>query len=191
VILKISYRFFLVIGCLYFDPLIDLYCQCAIPVFDELFPAEHNALVQSLLYRFAEWHALAKLRMHSDSTLNFLQESFEKLSRTLRKFRDDTCAAFNTLELPKEKAARQRRAAQRSDMNGTIPESNGPRTKRFNLATYKFHAMGDYVRTIRLFGTTDSFTTQIVSTVYVHAMYLRLSRVRENLLTEHLRPFIR
>ncbi|KAG2154500.1 uncharacterized protein EDB93DRAFT_1065245, partial [Suillus bovinus] len=39
--------------------------------------------------------------------------------------------------------------------------SNGPRVKKFNLTTYKFHAMGDYIRTIRLFGTTDSFTTQI------------------------------
>lgn len=158
-----------------FDPLTDLHCQCAIPVFEGLFPAEHDPLVQSLLYRFAEWHALAKLRMHSDSTIRFLEESFKKLSRTLRKFRDDTCAAFVTLELPKEKAARQRKAAQRSTVDGTILESNGPRTKRFNLATYKFHAMGDYVRTIRLFGTTDSFTTQIVSAVYNRAMYLKLT----------------
>jgi hypothetical protein len=148
-----------------FDPLTTLRHQCAIPVFDGLFPAEHNALVQSLLYRFAEWHALAKLRMHSESTVNLLEETFKKLSRTLRKFRDDTCAAFNTLELPKEKAARQRRTAQRSETNGVIPESNGPKTKKFNLGTYKFHAMGDYVKTIRLFGTTDSFTTQIVRTV--------------------------
>ncbi|KAG2076567.1 hypothetical protein BDR04DRAFT_1125654 [Suillus decipiens] len=91
-------------------PLIDLYCQCTIPVFDGLFPVGHDVLVQSLLYRFAEWHALAKLRMHSDSTI----------------------------------------------------KSIGLRMKRFNLATYKFYAMGDYVRTIQFFGTTDSFTTQII-----------------------------
>ncbi|KAG1802386.1 uncharacterized protein BJ212DRAFT_1449998 [Suillus subaureus] len=40
-------------------------------------------------------------------------------------------------------------------------ESRGPRLKKFNFSTYKFHAMGDYVRTIKLFGTMDSFTTQI------------------------------
>jgi hypothetical protein len=153
-----------------FDPLTTFRYQCAIPVFDGLFPAEHDALVQSLLYRFAEWHALAKLRMHSESTINFLEKTFRKLSRKLRKFRDDTCAAFNTSELPKEKAARQR-AAQRSGTNSTIPESNSPRTKKFNLSTYKFHAMGDYVGTIKLFGTTDSFTTQIVRTVYIHIIY--------------------
>jgi hypothetical protein len=35
-------------------------------------------------------------------------------------------------------------------------------TKQFNLNTYKFHALGDYVSMIRMFGTTDSFTTQVV-----------------------------
>lgn len=34
--------------------------------------------------------------------------------------------------------------------------------KQFNLNTYKFHALGDYVSMIRTFGTTDSFTTQVV-----------------------------
>jgi hypothetical protein len=117
--------------------------------------------VQHLLYRFAQWHALAKLRIHSESTLTFLKETFKKLSQKLHKFQRDTCSAFDTVELPKEKAARHRRLAQRSEIN-TTPESSGARLKSFNLSTYKFHAMGDYVRTIRLFGSTDSFTTQIV-----------------------------
>lgn len=129
------------------------------PVFEGLFPASHDIIVQSLLYRFAQWHALAKLRIHSESTLNFLEETFKILSRQLRKFRDSTCAAFKTVELPKEKTARQRRSA---ESHNATPESSGPRVKKFNLSTYKFHAMGDYVRTIKIFGTTDSFTTQIV-----------------------------
>jgi hypothetical protein len=32
-----------------------------------------------------------------------------------------------------------------------------------NLETYTYHAMGDYVKTIRTFGTTDSYSTQPVS----------------------------
>jgi hypothetical protein len=142
-------------------------------------------MVQTLLYQFSQWHALAKLRLHSDSTVNFLQETFQKLSKKLRKFRDFTCAAFNTVELPKEKAACHRKATQRSEKHGSIPESNGPKTKKFNLGTYKFHAMGDYVKTIRLFGTTDSFTTQIVSTVYFHTAHLILGLARESSLIEH------
>jgi hypothetical protein len=141
-------------------------------------------MVQSLLYQFAEWHALAKLRLHSASTVNFLEETFKKLSQKLRKFRVFTCAAFNAVELPKEKAARQRRAAQRSEANGSLPQSDGPRTKKFNLGTYKFHAMGDYVRTIKLFGTTDSFTTQIVRSVYFHIAHLTLGLIRGSSLPE-------
>ncbi|KIK39154.1 hypothetical protein CY34DRAFT_14574 [Suillus luteus UH-Slu-Lm8-n1] len=135
--------------------------QCAIPVFEGLFPPDHDIVVQSLLYRFAQWHALAKLRIHSQSTMTFLEETFKKLSQKLRRFQRDTCAAFNTVELPKEKAARQRRSKERSETNTISPESSGPKVKMFNLNTYKFHAMADYARTIRLFGTTDSFTTQM------------------------------
>lgn len=133
------------------------------PVFEGLFPEGHDELVQSLLYRFALWHALAKLRIHSDTTLSVLEETFKQLSRQLRKFRDVTCAAFTTLELPKEKAARDRKAArERSCANNPDITSSGRKTKKFNLSTYKFHAMGDYLQSIRIFGTTDSFTSQIV-----------------------------
>ncbi|KAG2046937.1 hypothetical protein BDR06DRAFT_1014331 [Suillus hirtellus] len=115
--------------------------QCAIPVFEGLFPDTHDKIVQSLLFRFAQWHALVKLRIHSESSLCFFEKTFKILSKQLRKFCDFTCAAFET--------------------HGGSSEFKGPRIKKFNLSTYKFHAMGDYVRTIKLFGTTDSFTTQI------------------------------
>jgi hypothetical protein len=149
--------------------------ECAIPVFEGLFPPEHDRALQSLLYRFAQWHALAKLRMHSESTVTFLEETFKKLAQKLRKFQRDTCSAFKTTELPKEKAARHRRLAQRSETNTTPSESSGARLKSFNLSTYKFHAMGDYVRTIRLFGSTDSFTTQMVRICCLSTIYLKLN----------------
>lgn len=133
------------------------------PVFEGLFPAGHEEVVQSLLFRFAQWHALAKLRIHSETTLSVLDETFQCLSRQLRKFRDFTCATFTTVELPKEKSARERNAArQHSGFDNLDPGSGGRKAKKFNLNTYKFHAMGDYLQTIRLFGTVDSFTSQIV-----------------------------
>ncbi|KAG2045454.1 hypothetical protein BDR06DRAFT_900653, partial [Suillus hirtellus] len=79
--------------------------QCAIPVFEGLFPTDHDAIVQSLLYRFAQWHALAKLRMHSELTLCFFKDTFKNLSKQLQKFCKFTCTAFVTVELPKEKVA--------------------------------------------------------------------------------------
>ncbi|KIK32237.1 hypothetical protein CY34DRAFT_47013, partial [Suillus luteus UH-Slu-Lm8-n1] len=145
-----------------FEDILQVRPLCAIPVFEGLFPEGHDAIVQSLLYRFAQWHALAKLRMHSESTLSMLKKTFKKLSRRLRKFRDFTCATFTTIELPREMVARERNATRKRPISDN-PEATpgGRKTKKFNLNTYKFHAMGDYVRSIRLFGTTDSFTTQI------------------------------
>ncbi|KAG2139105.1 uncharacterized protein EDB93DRAFT_1253173 [Suillus bovinus] len=135
--------------------------QCAIPVFEGLFPTNHDKLVQFLLYRFAQWHTLAKLRIHSESTVNLLEETFKALSLKLQKFQRDTCSAFTTTELPKERTARQKRFVQCSETNTTPPEPSGVKVKKFNLNTYKFHKMGDYVRTIKLFGSTGSFTTQM------------------------------
>ena len=41
--------------------------------------------------------------------------------------------------------------------------SSGPKVKKLNLQTYKFHALGDYPDMIRLYRTTDSYSTQLVS----------------------------
>ncbi|KIK11947.1 hypothetical protein PISMIDRAFT_121797, partial [Pisolithus microcarpus 441] len=133
--------------------------QCAIPVFDSLFPDEHDASIRVLLFRLAEWHALAKLRLHTEDSLKLLEQSLRMLTAQLRHFAEVTCAAFQTKELPSEAAAR-RRQQKRPQTNN---QSGGPRPKVFNMLTYKIHALGDYVQTIKLFGTTDSYTTQIVS----------------------------
>jgi hypothetical protein len=44
------------------------------------------------------------------------------------------------------------------------PPGPSPRGKKkgLNLFSIKFHFLGDYVRHIRLFGTTDSYSTQLV-----------------------------
>jgi len=101
-----------------------------------------------LLYKAAEWHALAKLRMHTDSTLDILEAVTREFGRLARQFRDKTSDEFHTVELPRETGAKK--GAGRSSK------------KTLNLNTYKFHALGDYVATIRLFGTTDSYSTQVV-----------------------------
>ena len=72
----------------------------------------------------------------------------------MRQFRDKTADEFNTIELPRE--AGTRKGGARSSK------------KTLNLNTYKFHALGDYVATIRLFGTTDSYSTQLVGAVSPH-----------------------
>jgi hypothetical protein len=80
-------------------------------------------------------------------------ETFKRLSCQLRKFHDFTCDAFNTVELLKEKAAREHKAAHEGlGPHNPDASSSDQKAKKFNLNTYKFHAMGDYVQSIQLLG---------------------------------------
>ncbi|KAG5641052.1 hypothetical protein H0H81_011412, partial [Sphagnurus paluster] len=63
-----------------------------------------------LLYRTAEWHALAKARMHTDSSPALLEALTVEFGKLIREFRNLTCSAYETVELPGEAAARVRRA---------------------------------------------------------------------------------
>jgi len=125
--------------------------------------------VLTLLYQAAKWHALAKLRVHSESTLNHLEAQTKILGQQMRAFRDTTKDSFNTVELPSETAARKRRSLATEGDTSTRPR--GPLKKVLNLRTYKFHALGDYVQSIRLFGTVDSYSTQLVcvSQIFIRA----------------------
>jgi hypothetical protein len=85
--------------------------QCAIPVFDGLFEPHNNAIIMDLLFELATWHALAKLRLHTESTVCALETSTTRLGTALRKFQSTICAEFVTRDLPSEEAARGRRKA--------------------------------------------------------------------------------
>ena len=118
----------------------------------------------TLLFRTAEWHAFAKLRLHTESTLQHLEQLTTELGQLTRKFRDATQSAFATFELPKETEARKRRQnSGKGKEKATEGNASGKNLKHLNLSTYKWHALGDYVRAIRLFGPTDGFSTQVVS----------------------------
>ena len=119
------------------------------------------------------------------------------------------CPAFDTKELKREAAARERQQAKKAaapiqgsdsaggttsnaadintatvephTMQGALPLTGsvdgstasrkatqakipaGRRKKTFNLNTYKAHALGDDVETIRRYGTTDFYSTEPVS----------------------------
>jgi hypothetical protein len=138
-------------------------------VFEDLLPEPFNTLVLDLLFELATWHGLAKLRLHTDTTLSFLDTSTTRLGKILRRFSSKT-ETFDTRDLPSEEAARSRRQARKSAQslahgNSAKQHPQGcSKHKKFNLRTYKLHALGDYVNAIRQFGTTDNFTTQLVGT---------------------------
>jgi hypothetical protein len=140
-----------------------------IPVFEGLLSQPHNNIVLNLLFILATWHSFAKLRLHTEMTLNLLDATMMELGSILRKFVKSTCSAIKTKELPSEKAGRARReaasAAKRQEgVTGKnhCRDRSSAQEKVFNLNTYKLHALGDYVASIKLFGTTDNYSTQVV-----------------------------
>jgi hypothetical protein len=129
--------------------------------------------VQDLLFSLADWQALAKLGLHLDTTLSDLDKATEVLGANVRKFASTVSSSLQVLELPSEatkrvrKADRKAAAVKKVGADGTSSaDATKPATrkvKEFNMTTYKLHALGDYVETIARLGTTDSYSTQIVS----------------------------
>ncbi|KAJ7743203.1 hypothetical protein B0H16DRAFT_1322831 [Mycena metata] len=139
--------------------------QCAIPVFEGLLADEHNKRVLDFL--------LGKLHMHPTLFIKCLSDTTTNFGRQLRCFVAHTCPHFDTQELPKEEAAQGRQKAQKKKTQPSRVEIRvqkkkslaDPKAKTMNLLTYKFHSLGDYVPFISWFGTSNSYSTQTVSTL--------------------------
>ena len=113
-----------------------------------------------LLYVCAQWHALAKLQLHHDLTLDFLNYTTVRLGSQMRSFDQRTCERITTRELPREAEARARR-----DGQGKPKGTTSRKPKKLGIFTIKFHVLGDYTTVIRRYGTTDSYSTETVSLV--------------------------
>ncbi|KAG6908713.1 hypothetical protein DXG01_003558, partial [Tephrocybe rancida] len=105
--------------------------QCMIPVFDGLLsddaPNFLNRAILRILFHLAHWHGLAKLRLHSSSTLDLLDQQTTALGDCLREFQIKICPAFSTRELRREAVARERRAAVKKAASSYIapPRASG------------------------------------------------------------------
>jgi hypothetical protein len=120
--------------------------------------------------------------MHTDQTLTILDHETARLGAKIRAFTDTTCPSFDTKELPRETSSRERhilRKAQKQPKSQAQPSHSTSgtnleqellgaaraRPKTFSLRRYTYHSFGDYADTIRQFGTSDSFSTEPVSTL--------------------------
>ena len=142
--------------------------QCAFPIFEGLLPEPHNTIILNLLFQLAMWHAFTKLHLHTDDTLSLFEMATMSLSQVVNKFHKTTCAYYHTTKLSQEYAAQGRCKAALAAKNprastSTARSATGPKVKTLNLSTYKYHALGNYVGTIQQFGTTDNYSTQMVS----------------------------
>jgi hypothetical protein len=57
-----------------------------IHIVDGLLPEPHNAQLLTLLYHMSKWHALAKLRMHTNHTLGTLDKATAAIGCELQFF---------------------------------------------------------------------------------------------------------
>lgn len=171
----------------------ELFSQCAMPVVEGLLSEPMNTIVLNLLWACAVWHALAKLRLHTESTLSALEVSTTILGDSARRFSKECDKdKYDIRELPAEEYARHRRKTRQQekkhakdsqpsktaqqkpgDSKGKGKEkASGPKQKRLNLQTFKWHNLGHYAAAIRRFGPTDGYSTQMVN--LLKSLYLVL-----------------
>jgi hypothetical protein len=168
--------------------------KCSIPIFDGLLPELHNSFVLHLLFTMAHWHRLAKLWMHSDWTLDIMDQVTSAVGQQLCDFKAMVCSAYVTHELRQEVEVRTRCSAKwavtqigkHSSSGDRAAEShsspkNAQCTKTFNLQTYKFHALGNYVSTIHQYGMSNSYSSKPVSPIYFIINTLLTNYCRVNL----------
>ncbi|KAG2110219.1 uncharacterized protein F5147DRAFT_772486 [Suillus discolor] len=94
-----------------------------------LLPEPHNQIVIDLLFTMVHWHGLAKLRMHSDLTLDVLDLETTKLGAQFCQFKEKVCSAYRTQELDREVDARicrqTKEAGKRVEKGGTNGKEGG------------------------------------------------------------------
>ncbi|KAG2341459.1 hypothetical protein BDR05DRAFT_949777 [Suillus weaverae] len=146
--------------------------QCSILVFEGLLPEPHNKIIIDLLFVMAHWHGLAKLCMHSDLTLDILDQQTTELVNA--RSRRQTKEAAKRMEkgrangskavVPGPRAGASLKGKQKAapEQSQDAPLPRQPKKKKsFNLQTYKLHVLGDYVASICRLGTMDSYSTEL------------------------------
>jgi hypothetical protein len=137
-----------------------------------LLPKKEDRIIHKLLFELGTWHALAKLRLHTETTVTDLENSATRLGNFLQKFKTDVCSIYATKELPAEDAFHGRRKAAKvlkaggdvEKMAVAVDSSGKKKTKfrEFMMETYKLHGLPDYPAAIRAFGVTENTSTKNV-----------------------------
>jgi hypothetical protein len=80
-------------------PILIASFQCSMPVFEGLFEnLTYNRLVLDMLYDLCTWLTLAKLRLHTDTSLGLLSSITRSLGFSIRKFASGVCSKYKTFE---------------------------------------------------------------------------------------------
>ncbi|OSD02393.1 hypothetical protein PYCCODRAFT_1410834 [Trametes coccinea BRFM310] len=141
------------------------------PAFEGLLPLRDDETVADLLFELANWHALAKLRLHTQVTVDIFRDATKHMTEAMRQFAGTTCQRWETWELAKEAEARVRRQEKARGSTGA-PTQREPKIVTFNvLNTYKYHSLPDYPDSIESTGTLDNYNTQVGELEHRHAKH--------------------
>ncbi|CDO74660.1 hypothetical protein BN946_scf184832.g4 [Trametes cinnabarina] len=151
------------------------FLACVLPAFEGLLPVADDLIVADMLFELANWHGLAKLRLHTSITIKIMRVATDHMCRAMRSFARTTCKRYETRELPKETDARVRCEEKNKDM-----PNRTPKVVRYNvLNTYKYHSLPDYPDYIEQGGTTDNYNSQVAELEHRHAKryYRRTNKI--------------
>ncbi|TBU55610.1 hypothetical protein BD310DRAFT_825501, partial [Dichomitus squalens] len=151
--------------------------QTIMPAFEGLLDVSNDRTVADLLFELANWHALAKLRLHTEITLDIFRASTKNMYNAIHRFAKKTCPQYQTKELPSEVTARTQRA---KAANVHAHPSSTRKLIAFKVHhTYKFHSLGDYPDYIERSGPTDNYNTQVGELEHRHVKryYARTNKI--------------
>ncbi|KAG2051503.1 hypothetical protein BDR06DRAFT_973805 [Suillus hirtellus] len=136
--------------------------KCSILVFEGLLPNAHNKILLNLLFTMVHWHGLTKLVMHSDLTLEILDQQTSHLGKQFHDFKANNGVSQGTMAQGFRVGVNAKGKPEvNPEQSQAAPLPRQARkTKSFNFNTYKFHVLGDYVASIHRFGTMDSYSTE-------------------------------
>ncbi|XP_006456659.1 hypothetical protein AGABI2DRAFT_122544 [Agaricus bisporus var. bisporus H97] len=136
--------------------------QCVGPCFEGLFPKTVDRKIQDLLFTAACWHASAKLRLHTETSLGIFRGLTRAFTKQIRYFANKICPQFSTVQTPSEAATAMCAEAARLK-NGSTATVRGSRRirKEFHINIPKFHSILHYPDAIPLIGTLNGVSTQI------------------------------
>jgi hypothetical protein len=154
-------------------------------------------LVRKVVFCAADWLSLAKLHLHTESTLRLLRQRTRRYGQLTRKLVAE-CKKYKLRETPREKTVRLRRVATSTATStakppaqtakgkgkSTVPPGGGgldiPDTvekgaleKEAKTDTIKHHLMEHTPEGIEYWGTTPSYSSSIVSFHLVASSVLR------------------
>lgn len=119
-----------------------------------------------VVFTSANWLFLAKLHIHSETTLQVLRGVTKQYGTAVRKLQKDTLH-IQTMETPSEVQSRKRRAAKAAEKTGNLASltafSSSARPRPLNINTIKNHQSPHVVEAIEEFGATVSYSTWRVS----------------------------